>query len=191
MDESGAFVRFSFALLTAHHNERSFGTLAREICEEYTRQEGSEEYRCTSITGDSNKGPKNEGHEDDVGNMVEERKVVFNEISENGGEDPFGDNGGYNSHSYRCHNGAPNEPAQIDIAISRKFAQVANDTDYLVSLINKNTVYLRHDTYLSITRPVTSSMTAALTRIDPTRVWERLTEPDAELITANVVPSPH
>lgn len=42
--------------------------------------------------------------------------------------------------------------------------------------------------YLSITRPTTSSITAALTRTEPTRVSDRLTELDAELITANVVP---
>lgn len=42
-----------------------------------------------------------------------------------------------------------------------------------------------------MTSPTTSSITAALTRIDPTRVWERFTELDAELITANVVPVYH
>jgi hypothetical protein len=42
--------------------------------------------------------------------------------------------------------------------------------------------------HLDITRPTTSSMTAALTRTDPTRVWLRSTVRDADAITANVVP---
>jgi len=46
-------------------------------------------------------------------------------------------------------------------------------------------------THLNITSPTTSSMTAALTSTDPTRVSARLTEPDAELITAKVVPDFH
>jgi post-segregation antitoxin (ccd killing protein) len=41
---------------------------------------------------------------------------------------------------------------------------------------------------LDMTRPTTSSMTAALTRTEPTRVWLRSTVRDAEAITANVVP---
>lgn len=43
--------------------------------------------------------------------------------------------------------------------------------------------------YLANTRPTTSSMTAALTRIEPTRVWERSTSFEADDITEKVVPS--
>jgi hypothetical protein len=47
---------------------------------------------------------------------------------------------------------------------------------------------LQAATYLSMTSPTTSSMTAALTRTEPTLVSARLTELEAELITAKVVP---
>ena len=42
--------------------------------------------------------------------------------------------------------------------------------------------------YLDITRPTTSSITAALTSTEPTRVCPRSTVFDADDITANVVP---
>ena len=44
------------------------------------------------------------------------------------------------------------------------------------------------DTDLDMTSPTTSSITAALTRTEPTRVWARLTLLEAEAITAKVVP---
>ena len=43
-------------------------------------------------------------------------------------------------------------------------------------------------TDLDITRPTTSSMTAALTRTEPTRVCARFTVLEADAITAKVVP---
>lgn len=44
-------------------------------------------------------------------------------------------------------------------------------------------------TDLDITRPTTSSMTAALTRVEPTRVCARSTVLEADAITAKVVPA--
>lgn len=42
---------------------------------------------------------------------------------------------------------------------------------------------------LDMTRPLTSSMTAALMRTVPTRVWDRSTSLEAEEMTAKVVPN--
>jgi len=47
----------------------------------------------------------------------------------------------------------------------------------------------RRSAHLANTRPTTSSITAALTRIEPTRVWERSTSFAADPITEKVVPN--
>lgn len=115
MNESGTFIRLALAFLTAHDNKWSFGVLARYVCEKYARQKGTKQDGCTSKASDGNKSRKNKGHEDDVGDMVEARKAVFNELAEKRRKDPFGDDGRYDGHAYRCHYGTPNKPTQIDI----------------------------------------------------------------------------
>lgn len=108
MYECRRLIHLALALLAIHNDERRLRVLAGDVREERARQESAEENRRPRVRGDSDERAQHQGHQDDIGDVVEPREVVLDVAAEQRGEEPFREDRGEDSHGDRGDNRAAN-----------------------------------------------------------------------------------